>query len=205
MEDNKRLDKLERQNKEAFYRSVDQEFIKLWVKKSGSINTSKIMTNSFFVTEFNKRQRDLLWDDQSTEMKKWFRLLLSQLKFTDLEYDGEIPEKFYSQDFYRLQLGYYGIGKGSGINISSTAKPDTKNNKKVLAGLMGIFFGGFGIHKFVLGYKKPGLIMLIGSLVTFGLLFYVFAVIGLIEGIIYLTKSDDNFYATYQEGRKHWF
>ena len=90
-------------------------------------------------------------------------------------------------------------------NSLSTKKPSTQKNKKLLAGLMGIFFGGFGVHKFVLGYKKPGLIMLIGSLVTFGLLFYVFAIIGFIEGIIYLTKSDDDFYATYQEGKKNWF
>lgn len=88
---------------------------------------------------------------------------------------------------------------------TSTSKPNTQKNKKLLAGLMGIFFGGFGIHKFVLGYKKPGLIMLIGSLVTFGILFYVFAIIGLIEGIIYLTKSDDDFYTTYQEEKKYWF
>ncbi|MEY4085705.1 MAG: hypothetical protein RL074_1492, partial [Bacteroidota bacterium] len=28
---------------------------------------------------------------------------------------------------------------------------------------------------------------------------------GLIEGIIYLTKSDEEFYQTYQVGQKHWF
>jgi hypothetical protein len=31
------------------------------------------------------------------------------------------------------------------------------------------------------------------------------AVIGLIEGIIYLTKSDPEFYWTYVVGRKEWF
>ncbi|MFT6931195.1 MAG: hypothetical protein ACJAQ7_002696, partial [Sediminicola sp.] len=29
--------------------------------------------------------------------------------------------------------------------------------------------------------------------------------VGLIEGIIYLTKSDEDFYNTYQVGRKPWF
>jgi len=29
--------------------------------------------------------------------------------------------------------------------------------------------------------------------------------IGLIEGIIYLTKTDEEFYQTYQAGKKTWF
>ena len=29
--------------------------------------------------------------------------------------------------------------------------------------------------------------------------------VGLIEGIIYLTKSDEEFYNTYQVGKKPWF
>jgi len=90
-------------------------------------------------------------------------------------------------------------------NKTRTGKPATKQNKKLLAGLMGIFLGGLGVHKFVLGYVKPGLIMLIGTMVSFGLLFPIMALIGFIEGIIYLTKSDDDFYATYQEGKKYWF
>src|SRR5712691_7794750 len=34
-------------------------------------------------------------------------------------------------------------------------------DKKVVAGILGILLGGFGIHKFVLGYQKEGLIMLL--------------------------------------------
>jgi len=107
------------------------------------------MTNSFFVTEFNKRQRDLLWNDESTEMKKWFRLLLSQLKFTDLEYDGEIPKKFYSQDFYRLQLGYYGIGKGSGIKSQIKSKKSIKapSNKSTADHVVGATEVGRVVHE----------------------------------------------------------
>jgi len=30
-------------------------------------------------------------------------------------------------------------------------------------------------------------------------------IIGLIEGIIYLTKSDEDFYKTYQVEKKSWF
>lgn len=89
----------------------------------------------------------------------------------------------------------------------------SQENKKVLAGVLGILLGGLGIHKFVLGYKKEGLILLgvtvagwILSLVIIGLFFvWIPGVIGLIEGIIYLTKSDKEFYDTYQLGKHPWF
>ncbi|NNC62181.1 MAG: hypothetical protein HKO11_07575, partial [Eudoraea sp.] len=35
--------------------------------------------------------------------------------------------------------------------------------------------------------------------------FWIPGLIGLIEGIIYLTKSDEEFYNTYQVGKKPWF
>ncbi|MFD1161117.1 MULTISPECIES: NINE protein [Hwangdonia] len=86
-------------------------------------------------------------------------------------------------------------------------------NKKILAGILGILFGGLGVHKFILGYNKEGGILLgatlIGillSCVGVGLLIvWVPGVVGFIEGIIYLTKSDEEFYNTYQVGKKPWF
>ena len=87
-------------------------------------------------------------------------------------------------------------------------------NKKVLSGILAIVFGSLGVHKFVLGYQKEGLILAgitVASYVLIcffglGLLFvWIPGVIGLIEGIIYLTKSDEEFYNTYQAGKKPWF
>ncbi|AIM60581.1 membrane protein [Cellulophaga lytica] len=74
-------------------------------------------------------------------------------------------------------------------------------NKKMLAGILAIVIGSLGIHKFILGYQKEGIIQIIATIVTCGLA----GIIGLIEGIIYLTKSDEEFYNTYQVGRKPWF
>lgn len=76
-----------------------------------------------------------------------------------------------------------------------------EENKKVLAGLLGIFLGGFGAHRFVLGDTKGGITRIVISLVTCGL----GSTLGLIEGIIYLTKSDEEFYQTYQVEKKAWF
>ena len=81
----------------------------------------------------------------------------------------------------------------------------TPENKRVLAGVLAILLGPFGIHKFVLGYQNEGLIMLLSSVLTCGILAGPMALIGLIEGIIYLTKSDEEFYYIYQENRKPWF
>ena len=79
------------------------------------------------------------------------------------------------------------------------------SNKKLAAGLLGIFLGSFGIHKFVLGYTKAGLIMLLLTVLTCGVAGFVMGVIGLIEGLIYLTQTPQEFKATYLEGRKEWF
>ncbi|MDE0598499.1 MAG: TM2 domain-containing protein [Dokdonia donghaensis] len=86
-------------------------------------------------------------------------------------------------------------------------------SKKILAGILAIFLGAFGVHKFILGYQKEGIIMLVLSVVGIVLscvgigvlLVWAVGLVGLIEGIIYLTKSDEEFYNTYQAGRKPWF
>ena len=87
------------------------------------------------------------------------------------------------------------------------------DNKKILAGILAIVLGSLGIHKFVLGYQKEGIILLAITLVGFVLscigigvfIVWITGLIGLIEGIIYLTKSDEEFYNTYQAGKKPWF
>ena len=77
--------------------------------------------------------------------------------------------------------------------------------KKLAAGLCGILIGGLGIHKFILGYNSEGLIMLLVTLLTCGFGAIVTGVIGLIEGVIYLTKSDEEFVQTYIMNKKGWF
>jgi TM2 domain-containing membrane protein YozV len=74
--------------------------------------------------------------------------------------------------------------------------------KKVLAGILGMWFGGFGVHKFVLGYTQEGIIQIVITIVT---CFIVGPIIGLVEGIIYLAKTDEEFVATYLEGHRGWF
>ncbi|MGF1449897.1 MAG: TM2 domain-containing protein [Opitutales bacterium] len=88
---------------------------------------------------------------------------------------------------------------------AAASAPREANSKKVAAGICGILLGALGIHKFVLGYTTEGVIMLLVSVLSFGLLAWVMGIIGLIEGIIYLTKPDQDFYNMYMANKKGWF
>lgn len=88
-------------------------------------------------------------------------------------------------------------------------------DKKIAAGLCGILLGAFGVHKFILGYQQEGIIylamfgvILVISIITCGIgtfLIMVPSIMGLVEGIIYLTKSDEEFVQTYIINKKPWF
>lgn len=82
-----------------------------------------------------------------------------------------------------------------------TSTVESKENKKILAGLLAILIGSLGVHKFILGYTKEGIIQIVITIVTCGLA----GIVPFIEGIIYLTKSDEDFYNTYQVGKRGWF
>ena len=73
-------------------------------------------------------------------------------------------------------------------------------DKKIIVGICAILLGGFGVHKFILGYTNEGIIQLV-----LGLCFGIGGIIGIIEGIIYLTKSDEEFARTYLIEKKPWF
>lgn len=82
------------------------------------------------------------------------------------------------------------------------------SSKKIGAALFAFFLGGFGAHKFYLGYTKQGVIMLVLFILGFillGIPTMVIGIIAFIEFIIYLTKSDEDFERIYVQGRKPWF
>lgn len=83
----------------------------------------------------------------------------------------------------------------------TTLSDSEVSSKKLAAGLLGIFVGTFGIHKFVLGYTTSGVIMLVLAIPSCGLT----GLIGVIEGIIYMAKSDQEFKETYIDGTREWF
>jgi hypothetical protein len=73
---------------------------------------------------------------------------------------------------------------------------------KIAAGLLGILLGGLGIHKFYLGQVGIGILYLLFCWT------FIPAIIGLIEGIIFLTLSDPEFehrYGNSYLARQHPF
>jgi TM2 domain-containing membrane protein YozV len=78
------------------------------------------------------------------------------------------------------------------------------SEKKLVSGILGILLGGLGIHKFYLGYNTEGIIMLLVTLLTCGIGATLTSILGLIEGIIYITKTDEDFVNTYITNKKGW-
>jgi TM2 domain-containing membrane protein YozV len=72
--------------------------------------------------------------------------------------------------------------------------------KKIPAGIFAILLGGLGVHKFYLGYTTAGIIQILLSCCCGGL----GHIIGIVEGIIYLTKTDEEFVYTYVVNQKQW-
>ena len=84
-------------------------------------------------------------------------------------------------------------------------RPPEKN--RLTAGILALLVGGFGIHKFYLGYNNQGIILLLMSTVGMVLVFplFVSVIIALSEAIIYLTTNNQKFYDTYEANQKLWF
>jgi len=113
------------------------------------------------------------------------------------------------------------INCGEALGTHYSGAPGQYGQKsKIAAGVLGILLGWTGAHKFYLGYTNAALIMLGATLGGYcgGILlsFLVFpivllvlpfatTVVGIIEGIMYLTKSDQQFYEEYELNKKEWF
>ena len=74
---------------------------------------------------------------------------------------------------------------------------------RVVAGVLGILLGTLGVHKFYLGYVGTGIVHVVLTVLI--ITAPISTIIGLIEGIRYLTKTDEDFQDTYVTNRKPWF
>lgn len=101
------------------------------------------------------------------------------------------------------------------IKNETLAPKPSYEKSHVCAGLLALFLGGVGAHKFYLGYINEALILLGIDIAAFimmffipglaGLILFVVGIICIAEAIIYLTTTDDKFNKTYVENTKHWF
>ena len=74
---------------------------------------------------------------------------------------------------------------------------------RVVAGVLGILLGTLGVHKFYLRYVGTGLVHVVLTVLI--ITAPISSIVGLIEGILYLTKTDEDFQDTYVANRKPWF
>ena len=107
----------------------------------------------------------------------------------------------------QVEFQVYGV-TASDIRPLAGTRLTGQRKSKVIAGLLAIFIGGLGLHKFYLGYTRAGVIMLVVYILGFALFAIptmIVGVIALIEGIIYLSRPADQFHETYEVGQKQWF
>lgn len=108
---------------------------------------------------------------------------------------------FYLNDKSNVKYKYYYAFLKYLLHLIKLIDMEVQENKKIIAGILALVFGYLGVHKFILGYTKEGVIQIILTFITCGAA----GLIPFIEGIIYLTKSDTDFYNTYQANKRGWF
>jgi len=86
-----------------------------------------------------------------------------------------------------------------GVRVKKSFQAPLGSKSKVTAGVLAIILGGVGAHKFYLGHTGLGILFLCFFWTAIP------ALIGLIEGILYLTKSDEEFYEEYVVQKKQFF
>jgi len=120
------------------------------------------------------------------------------------------------EDFHRIGRGAkvdFEASDGSAVSIfplgMSVARYEQLNDKnKLVASLLALLLGGLGIHKFYLGYKRSGFVMLalfFAGAVTLGLTTFVALAVAFIEALIYLCKSEEQFQTQYVQHKRQWF
>lgn len=112
-------------------------------------------------------------------------------------------------EYAQPENGSTSYGSMSSAARRSYANEAIRQKDHVSAGLLAVFLGVFGIHKFYLGCNNAGFIMLamsiIGGILTFGLAAAVIWLVAIVEGIIYLTKSQTEFDRIYVLNQRDWF
>lgn len=88
--------------------------------------------------------------------------------------------------------------------VSGSAYNPRASNK-IAVGVCAVLLGPLGVHKFMMGYTGAGIILLLLTVLSCGILWPILHLFGIIEGIIYLTKSDDDYVRTYVDGQREWF
>ncbi len=153
------------------------------------------------ITIFKPNNNLIVMENQNSEERK-----------EEQWHTGRSNASNFNQHQYSNQQNNY---QNSNYQTQPTYLQDA-NSKKMLAGILAIFLGFLGVHKFVLGYATEGLILLLINLLAIPILSFLTCGIGfslysfsfvicVVEAVIYLSKSDQEFYQTYIVNKRPWF
>jgi len=74
-------------------------------------------------------RKKYLWKKDEVKFKKWFKSNLILLKTMD-ENSNDFEDDYKDKAFYRLMVGYYGVGYGNGFSSGLVSIEASKGNKK---------------------------------------------------------------------------
>jgi TM2 domain-containing membrane protein YozV len=99
--------------------------------------------------------------------------ILSVSSFANINYSGSSNYKLNDESIESLfsestEIEYSNLSEIQGILLPTASLPTQLNddNKKIIAGLLGIFCGSLGLHRFYLGHNQSGFIYLGATLVS---------------------------------------
>jgi TM2 domain-containing membrane protein YozV len=78
------------------------------------------------------------------------------------------------------------------------AQFDGKEKSKMVAGLLAIFLGGIGAHKFYMNQLGYGILWIFLTVITLGL----WMIVSFLEGIVFMCHSDERFNEVYIRGKR---
>ena len=82
------------------------------------------------------------------------------------------------------------VVKTSPVEDKSSSNPAPAGAKsKIVAGFLGLFLGGFGVHNFYLGYTGKAVTQVLLTVLSCGILSFISSIWGFIEGILILTGN----------------
>lgn len=106
-----------------------------------------------------------------------------QPQYTQPQQAPQYAQPQYSQPQYAQQTQYSSLTNNTGVYGPTSSK------SKLAAGLLGIFLGVFGVHNFYLGNTGKAVGQLLITVLSFGILWFVSSIWGLIEGILILCSK----------------
>ena len=132
--------------------------------------------------------------------------------------DASVPSRGMEVDF-DVDANNQALGVYKALRSTNTVKlgsSGSKGKSKIVAGLMALFLGIFGVHKFYLGFTLPGMIYGMCSWIfwvlagateepIFLLPMFIIGIFSLVDAVIYLSRTDEDFQRIYVEDKKQWF